>query len=68
MKQVNGKKNGKSKITWANASDQIQLALARLEDDTDAGITSIRSKLEVVEEEAKAVGVAAKAAAKRSRR
>ncbi len=61
----NGKKNGKPKVTWANASDQIQIALARLEQDTEMGLTVLKAKTEAMEAEAKAVGIVVREAMKR---
>ena len=53
------------KVTWANASDQIQVALACLERDTESGLSTLRTKIENMAKEAKAVGEAAKATSKR---
>jgi hypothetical protein len=58
-------KKSKPKVTWANASDQIQIALACLERDTETGLKTLKSKIEAVGREARAVGEAAKASSKR---
>jgi len=58
------KKNG-TKITWYNASDQIQAALACLEKDTETGLKTLKTKIEAMGQEAREVGAAAKATTKR---
>ena len=62
----NGKKSSKQqKAEWSSASDRIRMALEKLEQDTDAGLLRLRTKVEDMEAGARAVGEIARVAARR---